>query len=69
MSEEEALADQRLNRVDCHLPFVWTVSEQRFFESVGHTHVPRCCVACRRLRRERSEATLHPTRPLTLRYD
>lgn len=42
---------------DCGTPYVFTVGEQRFYESKNF-HPPKRCPACRPLKRQRVESRL-----------
>jgi CxxC-x17-CxxC domain-containing protein len=55
-----ALADKRLQCVDCGAEFVWTAGEQAFFADKQFKHEPRRCRACKHRR---------PARPVTPREE
>lgn len=40
----------------CGLPFMWSVSEQRYAANRGYTNPPKKCRVCRRLRAEELES-------------
>lgn len=39
--------DQTLTCVDCGQSFVWTASEQKFYNDKGFTNSPKRCQSCR----------------------
>ncbi|MSQ11653.1 MAG: zinc-binding protein [Dehalococcoidia bacterium] len=43
--------DRNMTCSDCGQTFVWTASEQEFFQQKGYTNEPRRCPSCRQLRR------------------
>lgn len=47
-----ALADQNLKCRDCGADFVWTASEQEFYQQKGFTNAPSRCPACRKAKKE-----------------
>lgn len=51
MSEDKQ--DREIVCVGCRKPFIWTASEQVFFDSKGFTETPKRCRPCRAERKER----------------
>lgn len=47
-----AFADQNLKCKDCGADFVWTASEQEFYQQKGFTNAPVRCPACREVKKE-----------------
>lgn len=47
-----ALADQTLKCRDCSQDFVWTASEQEFYQTKGFTNPPSRCPTCRQARKD-----------------
>ena len=47
-----ALADQNLKCRDCGGDFVWTASEQEFYQQKGFTNAPSRCPNCRKAKKE-----------------
>ena len=47
--------DQNLTCRDCGKPFVWTASEQEFYQSKGFQNAPVRCPACRALKKARMD--------------
>ena len=45
--------DKSLQCSECGATFVFTASEQQFFQSKGYTHEPKRCPTCREARRTR----------------
>lgn len=48
-----AFQDKTLTCKDCGQEFVWTASEQEFYQSKGFTNEPTRCPACRKLKKDR----------------
>ena len=48
-----AFQDQTLQCRDCGKDFVWTASEQEFYQEKGFTNAPVRCPECRRLHKQR----------------
>ena len=48
-----AFQDQTLQCRDCGKEFVWTASEQEFYQEKGFTNAPVRCPDCRRLHKQR----------------
>lgn len=48
-----AFQDQTLNCRDCNKPFVWTASEQEFYQQKGFQNAPVRCPGCRALKKTR----------------
>jgi CxxC-x17-CxxC domain-containing protein len=46
-----SLEDKTLTCADCGATFVFTASEQAFFQSKGYTNDPKRCPACREARK------------------
>ena len=47
--------DQNLTCRDCSKPFVWTASEQEFYQQKGFQNAPVRCPACRALKKARMD--------------
>ncbi|PIU03325.1 zinc-binding protein [Candidatus Shapirobacteria bacterium CG08_land_8_20_14_0_20_39_18] len=47
-----AFADQNLKCRDCGADFVWTASEQEFYQQKGFTNAPVRCPACRQAKKQ-----------------
>ena len=47
-----ALTDQNLKCRDCGADFVWTASEQEFYQQKGFTNSPSRCLNCRKVKKE-----------------
>ncbi len=45
------LSDQTLKCRDCGADFVWTASEQEFYQQKGFANPPSRCVACRKAKK------------------
>ncbi len=50
-----AFQDQTLTCRDCGNPFVWTASEQEFYQSKGFQNSPVRCPSCRAAKKTRME--------------
>ena len=50
------LSDQTLKCRDCGADFVWTASEQEFYQQKGFTNPPSRCPACRKAKKEQFNA-------------
>ena len=50
-----AFQDQTLQCRDCGKEFVWTASEQEFYQEKGFTNAPVRCPDCRRLHKQRRQ--------------
>lgn len=50
-----AFQDQTLTCRDCGNPFVWTASEQEFYQSKGFQNAPVRCPSCRQAKKTRME--------------
>jgi len=50
-----AFQDQTLTCRDCGNPFVWTSSEQEFYQSKGFQNSPVRCPSCRQAKKARME--------------
>lgn len=50
-----AFQDQTLTCRDCGNQFVWTASEQEFYQSKGFQNAPVRCPACRQAKKSRME--------------
>jgi len=48
--------DQTLKCRDCGADFVWTASEQEFYEQKGFSNPPSRCVACRKAKKASFDA-------------
>jgi len=48
-----AFQDQTLTCKDCGNQFVWTASEQEFYQEKGFDHAPTRCPNCRKLKKQR----------------
>lgn len=46
-----AQADQTLKCRDCGQDFVWTASEQQFYQEKGFTNPPSRCPSCRKMKK------------------
>lgn len=57
-----AFTDQTLTCRDCGQEFVWTASEQEFYQSKGFENAPTRCPACRKAKKEQrmSERKMTP---------
>lgn len=51
--ETTTKVDKTLHCVECGQDFIFTASEQEFYESKGFTNEPRRCPACRQARKQR----------------
>ena len=51
--EEKVKEDKVLTCCECHNEFVFTASEQEFYEEKGFTNEPRRCPSCRQARKQR----------------
>ena len=47
-----AKEDKTLVCADCNREFIWSASEQAFFEKKGFKEIPKRCPDCRKYRRE-----------------
>ncbi|MDO8551897.1 MAG: zinc-ribbon domain containing protein [bacterium] len=47
-----AFTDQTLKCRDCGKDFVWTASEQEFYQQKGFTNAPTRCADCRKNKKE-----------------
>lgn len=56
-----ASADQTLKCRDCGQDFVWTASEQEFYQEKGFTNPPGRCVVCRKQKKQQQfgERSMH----------
>lgn len=45
-------SDKTLKCRDCGADFVWTASEQEFYQQKGFTNAPTRCPACRRAKKQ-----------------
>lgn len=52
-----AFQDQTLQCRDCGKDFVWTASEQEFYQEKGFTNAPVRCPECRRANKARRNET------------
>ncbi len=52
--------DQTLTCRDCSKQFVWTASEQEFYQSKGFQNAPVRCPACRTLKKARMDGDRGP---------
>ena len=50
------LSDQTLKCRDCGADFVWTASEQEFYQQKGFTNPPSRCVECRKAKKAQFNA-------------
>lgn len=50
-----AFQDQKLTCRDCGKEFVWTASEQEFYQQKGFQNAPVRCPACRALKKARMD--------------
>ena len=57
-----AFQDQTLTCRDCGNPFVWTASEQEFYQSKGFQNSPVRCPSCRAAKKARMEGGRGGTR-------
>ena len=57
--EEKVKEDKVLTCCECHNEFVFTASEQEFYEEKGFTNEPRRCPSCRQARKQRLGIQLH----------
>jgi len=47
-----AFTDQNLKCKDCGADFVWTASEQDFYQEKGFTNPPSRCASCRKIKKD-----------------
>jgi CxxC-x17-CxxC domain-containing protein len=47
-----AFTDQTLKCRDCGADFVWTASEQEFYQQKGFTNAPTRCLNCRKMKKD-----------------
>jgi len=59
---EKMKEDKTLTCADCGQQFVFTASEQEFYEEKGFTNEPKRCPTCRRARKQQRNAarTMYP---------
>jgi CxxC-x17-CxxC domain-containing protein len=50
-----AFQDQTLTCKDCGKEFVWTASEQEFYQQKGFQNPPSRCADCRKLKKQRMQ--------------
>jgi CxxC-x17-CxxC domain-containing protein len=50
-----AFQDQNLQCRDCGKDFVWTASEQEFYQEKGFTNAPVRCPDCRRIHKQQRQ--------------
>lgn len=50
-----AFQDQTLTCRDCSTEFVWTASEQEFYQSKGFDNPPVRCPSCRKAKKQRMD--------------
>lgn len=52
-----SFTDQTLKCSDCGKDFIWTASEQEFYQTKGFTNSPRRCPDCRKIKKQQFNST------------